>query len=129
MENNKGFSLVELIIVVAIMAVLMGILAPQYIRYVEKTRIRADDSIISEVDKSCQATLALEKFYTDTSGTVTVIVADDGTVSASGFNTATISAAFEAEVNTSVYGQPSSVNKFKSHLLKTPNPPVSPMPT
>ncbi|HKM34419.1 MAG TPA: prepilin-type N-terminal cleavage/methylation domain-containing protein, partial [Lachnospiraceae bacterium] len=27
--NNKGFSLVELIIVIAIMAVLVGILAPQ----------------------------------------------------------------------------------------------------
>ena len=28
--NNKGFSLVELIIVIAIMAVLIAVLAPQY---------------------------------------------------------------------------------------------------
>ena len=37
-KNNKGFSLVELIVVVAIMAVLVGVLAPAYLRYVEKTR-------------------------------------------------------------------------------------------
>ncbi len=44
--NNKGFSLVELIIVIAIMAVLIGVLAPQYLRYVERSRQSADlDSI------------------------------------------------------------------------------------
>lgn len=36
--NNKGFSLVELIIVIAIMAVLIGVLAPQYLKYVERSR-------------------------------------------------------------------------------------------
>ena len=40
--NNKGFSLVELIIVIAIMAVLIGVLAPQYLKYVEKSRQSAD---------------------------------------------------------------------------------------
>ena len=40
--NNKGFSLVELIIVIAIMAVLIGVLAPQYLRYVERSRESAD---------------------------------------------------------------------------------------
>ncbi len=51
--NNKGFSLVELIIVIAIMAVLIGVLAPQYLKYVEKSRQSADldnvDSILSAV--------------------------------------------------------------------------------
>lgn len=41
-QDNKGFSLVELIIVVAIMAILVGLLAPQYIKYVEKSRKSAD---------------------------------------------------------------------------------------
>lgn len=40
--NNKGFSLVELIIVIAIMAVLIGVLAPQYLKYVDKSRESAD---------------------------------------------------------------------------------------
>lgn len=46
--TNKGFSLVELIIVVAIMAVLIGVLAPQYLRYVEKTRLQRDNTSMSD---------------------------------------------------------------------------------
>ncbi|MCM1111815.1 MAG: prepilin-type N-terminal cleavage/methylation domain-containing protein [Muribaculum sp.] len=40
--NNKGFSLVELIIVIAIMAVLVGVLAPQYLKYVKNSKISTD---------------------------------------------------------------------------------------
>ena len=41
-RNNKGFSLVELIVVIAIMAVLVGVLAPQFLKYVEKSRQSSD---------------------------------------------------------------------------------------
>lgn len=47
--NNKGFSLVELIIVVAIMAVLIGVLAPTYLKYVESSKKTADCSAIGSV--------------------------------------------------------------------------------
>ena len=40
--GNKGFSLVELIVVIAIMAVLVGVLAPTLIRNVENSRVSKD---------------------------------------------------------------------------------------
>ena len=46
MKNNKGFSLVELIIVIAIMAILVGVMAPQLIKYIEKTNVSADTQLL-----------------------------------------------------------------------------------
>ncbi|MBQ7944472.1 MAG: prepilin-type N-terminal cleavage/methylation domain-containing protein [Lachnospiraceae bacterium] len=79
--NNKGFSLVELIIVVAIMVVLVGVLAPQYLRYVEQSRQSADldnyDTIISAIE-----IWAADPTHTWTNGTLTVEA--DGDVLATG---------------------------------------------
>lgn len=47
--NNKGFSLVELIIVIAIMAILVGVLAPQFIKYVEKSRESTDVQNVDQI--------------------------------------------------------------------------------
>lgn len=49
MKNNKGFSLVELIIVIAIMAILVGIMAPQLIKYIEKANITADEELLDAI--------------------------------------------------------------------------------
>ena len=43
-RGNGGFSLVELIIVIAIMAVLVGALAPQYLSYIHKAKVAADQA-------------------------------------------------------------------------------------
>ncbi len=42
MKENSGFSLVEMIIVVAIMAIAIGVIAPQLIRYIEKSNVSSD---------------------------------------------------------------------------------------
>lgn len=41
-KHNSGFTLVELIIVIAIIAILTVVAAPQYIKYVDKARLSKD---------------------------------------------------------------------------------------
>lgn len=73
--NNKGFSLIELIIVIAIMAVLVGVLAPAYLRYVEKTRLQKDNSAVGEVCAALQAAMADEECYNEAADAAAVTVA------------------------------------------------------
>lgn len=74
MKNNKGFSLVELIIVIAIMAVLIGVMAPQYIKYVEKSRISSDEdnatSLLSNVSIALANEDAVKTLTTTSQGEV-----------------------------------------------------------
>lgn len=55
--GNKGFSLVELIIVIAIMVLLVGLLAPQYIKYLDKSRIAADRQLADNIRQAMATTL------------------------------------------------------------------------
>jgi type IV pilus assembly protein PilA len=43
-KSNKGFTLVELIIVIAIIAILTAVAAPQYIKYVDESRWSKDQN-------------------------------------------------------------------------------------
>lgn len=89
-KNNKGFSLVELIVVIAIMAVLVGVLAPQFIKYVEKSRESTDIQNIQQMMTAIE-TYASED---ETGGPYTIVI----TAAASG-KKATYSADAKAMTN------------------------------
>ncbi len=48
-KNKKGFSLVELIIVIAIMVALVAVMAPAYVKYVA----RSHDAVVQAAAESC----------------------------------------------------------------------------
>ena len=106
--GNKGFSLVELIVVIAIMVVLVGVLAPTLLRSVERSRESTDlqtlDSIreavmvatsdeaiekgtslsnYSSLQQELQATLTSSitmKSSKAKSGNIYIVIADNGSV-------------------------------------------------
>lgn len=58
-KNKKGFSLVELIIVIAIMVALIAVMAPAFVKYVQKSR----DSALATAAESFYT--AAQTFYGD----------------------------------------------------------------
>lgn len=72
-KNNKGFSLVELIVVIAIMAVLVGVLAPQLIKYVEKSREATDIQTCDNIATALKTYYADEEVSASASATATTV--------------------------------------------------------
>lgn len=90
-NRNKGFSLTEVIVVVAIMAVLLMVLLPSLLRYTEDSRAQKDETSMDEVINAVQLALADQNCfdemlhysidnnyitYTDSSGVYGQIIAD-----------------------------------------------------
>ena len=73
--NNKGFSLVELIIVIAIMAILIGVMAPQLTKYVEQSRVSADTQVADSV-RTAIVTALVDPTITDGSAPSTMAAAE-----------------------------------------------------
>ena len=70
MRNNKGFSLVELIIVIAIMAILIGVMAPQLIKYIEKTNVSSDTQLCDSVKTAITTAMMDPAVINDTAAAI-----------------------------------------------------------
>lgn len=96
MKNNKGFSLVELIIVIAIMAVLVGILAPTYMQYVEKSKKSNDVSTVDSIVNAVEIAAIDPETQSDPWATLTIVI--DSSACTITSNTSSTSTAMEDAV-------------------------------
>lgn len=66
--NNKGFSLIELIIVIAIMAILVAIIAPNLTKYLGKSKKNTDKKNADEIAQQIQTSISDYESQDDASG-------------------------------------------------------------
>ena len=74
--NNKGFSLVELIVVVLIMAIIAVALAPQVMKWVEESRKSTDANNYDTIVEACNTSLADQNALKESNKNDIVLTAD-----------------------------------------------------
>lgn len=77
--GNKGFSLVELIVVIAIMAILIGIMAPNLMSYIERTNVAADIQLADTIRTAVKTAMMDPVVLMDANGQARVDAFKDDT--------------------------------------------------
>ncbi|MCI6239765.1 MAG: type II secretion system protein [Clostridium sp.] len=111
-KNNKGFSLVELIIVIAIMAILAGAIAPALIRYIDKSRKSNDVSSAKTIKTAVETALGNESIYEllATKGSVITFEPGEAITATEGTNGSAVKvvAEYDGDTNNKINGKDAS---------------------
>ena len=115
-QSNAGFTLVELIVVIAILGVLAAVLVPQYIQYVEKSKAATDMNTAATIEQAVNV-LCADGTIT-TAGTFVWDTAAGG-LTTTGFasNTPAITAASVTNITGAVGAAKSNVAKNAATLV------------
>ena len=88
-KSNKGFTLVELIVVIVILAILIGVSVSGYTKYIGQSKINTDRQNVENVRAICVNAMAENGVYeqlavaTNAGKTVVVTITNDGVTVAS----------------------------------------------
>ena len=119
--NNKGFSLVELIIVIAIMAILAGAIAPALIKYIKKSRKSTDISNGGTIQTAVITALANQNAYDAISNSVDLNVSSAVANGQAGTGTAFDAQLADAIGNVSLKPKYATGSSFMVHIEKESN--------
>jgi len=115
--KNKGFSLVELIIVIAIMAILAAAIAPALIRYIDKSRRGDDVQAAATINTAVTAVLANEDAYDEVAssmnGTAVLTSADAHPTGTATFSSTSGTKTFVADLNSNLGGEAPKIKYTK----------------
>ncbi len=96
--ERKGFSLVELIIVIAIMAILVGVMAPMLMRYIEKSNVSADIQLCDTVREAINIARSNIDIRNDPSSAPQIDYLESGNIYSINMTSLTAQTAFTDEV-------------------------------
>ncbi len=85
--RNKGFSLVELIIVIAILAILVGVMAPMLIRYIEKSNVSSDIQLCDTIKEAVNIARCDPDILKDDDSAAQIAYLEDGSLYSVGYFT------------------------------------------
>lgn len=94
LKNKKAFTLVELLVVIAVLGVIAAIVAPRYLGVVDSTKQKADVRTAELLAKGVEAEFVLEDWAVDASNGLTVTgggTATDQTTYSDAFPTSQVS--------------------------------------
>lgn len=107
---NKGFSLVELIVVIAIMAILVGVAVPVYTSYIDKAEDAVDEQLLGEIEHAIEV-LLIDPEAPECPADAVITVGTAG-ISVTSTNNAAGATAFEAAIEAIVKGNTSVTYEF-----------------
>ena len=107
MGGNKGFTLVELIIVIAILAIIMLIAIPNFSGIQQRMKVRADKATAAQIGK------AVRVWYTDYTSDPVMKAAVDAKIDATGATT------YKLDTTPRVY---STIEQIKGYAAETYKP-------